>query len=362
MKNLLIALLLLPALVQAQKNGQLKISATLSGLPDRTRVSLVNMNNQADTVAKAIALKGHFELAGSVPEPNLYQLNLDGDKKIVLFVGNDHVVIKGSDEKTQDAEITGSPSHSDFMAFQNTFNPLFKKLTEMGQQFNPRPEGSVYDSLVQAYQAQTEKIRKEIDRFITEKRSSYVAPFLMVVTAELEQDVAAQEKHFQQLSLPVQKGFFGKIMKQQIDNQKIGAIGSKAMEFSQNDTSGHAVSLSSFRGKYVLLDFWASWCRPCRMENPNVVAVYNKFKEKNFTILSVSLDKDRKPWLNAIKQDNLTWSHVSDLKYWNNEVARLYRVESIPKNYLIDPDGKIVGKDLRGDQLTAKLCEMLGCN
>lgn len=135
--------------------------------------------------------------------------------------------------------------------------------------------------------------------------------------------------------------------------------GQAAPDFTLPDPAGNMISLSSFKGKYVLVDFWASWCGPCRMENPNVVAAYQKYKNKNFTILGVSLDKAKEPWLNAIKDDQLTWTHVSDLKFWESAVVPLYNIEGIPYNVLLDPDGKVVAQNLRGGALEAKLAEVL---
>ena len=125
------------------------------------------------------------------------------------------------------------------------------------------------------------------------------------------------------------------------------------------DPSGKQIALSSFKGKYVLIDFWASWCGPCRGENPNVVANFNKFKNKNFTILGVSLDEDKTKWLEAIKKDNLSWTHVSDLKGWNSASVPLYGFDGIPYNVLIDPTGKIIATELRGEALGRKLAEVL---
>ncbi len=149
----------------------------------------------------------------------------------------------------------------------------------------------------------------------------------------------------------------GKTLKDQIEIAKLTRIGKPAPGFTQNDTLERPVSLTNFKGKYVLLDFWASWCGPCRRENPNVVAAYNKYKDKGFSILSVSLDQPgaKEKWIKAIHDDNLTWTHVSDLKFWDNAVAKEYGIQAIPQNFLIDPDGKIVGKDLRGEDLEKKL-------
>jgi peroxiredoxin len=202
-------------------------------------------------------------------------------------------------------------------------------------------------------------IQKQIDVFVNEKPASPVSSFLLYVTNQLNTDPQVMEQRYNKLTSAAKTNVYSKALDQMVEAMHFGAIGSNAPDFVQNDADGKPISLSSFRGKYVLIDFWASWCGPCRRENPAVVAAYNQFKDKNFTILGVSLDQDKQKWLDAVKNDNLTWTHVSDLAYWNNAVAKKYNVSSIPQNYLLDPSGKIIAKNLRGEELRQKLSELL---
>jgi peroxiredoxin len=359
MKNILIALLLLPAFVFAQTKG-FTIIGKVTGIADG-EVKLTSTQDAHQVLATSQIKGGEFTLKGSVPEPSLLWLVMGAEQPIYVYVENTEMKVTGTKQDIKKVKIEGSSSQKDFDEFQSIFNPLIGELNGFAAQLQQAGDSKKEKLMVQ-YDSVVSQINKEVGRYVANKKSSYVAPFVLFVTAQLNSNPAQLEQYYNSLDAPIRNSNVGKSLSEFIAYSKVGSVGTPAIEFTQNDTAGNAVTLSSFKGKYVLVDFWASWCRPCRAENPNVVKVYNKFKNKNFTVLGVSLDQEKAAWVKAIEKDKLTWTHVSDLQQWNNAVAQLYRVQSIPQNFLIDPKGNIVAKDLRGEDLEKKLCELLGCN
>lgn len=251
-------------------------------------------------------------------------------------------------------------------AQQEIMDQLYEKY---GKDFvnnrNPDTSDAKYKELLKDYYQLSDanaKVQEEdLKIFIKEHPETFSAIFLLSGYAT-RMDLPEVESLYASLPDTYKDTRTGKSVASVIEARKITAIGKIAPDFTQADTSGNAVKLSDFRGKYVLVDFWASWCGPCRAENPNLLKTYTKFKDKNFTVLGVSLDQPGKKdaWLAAIHKDGLQWTQVSDLKFWDNDAAVLYGVKAIPSNFLLDPTGKIVAKDLRGEDLEKKLSELLG--
>ena len=319
-----------------------EITGNVTGYEDGTAVSF--LNQQTGVLQKQATIeKGKFLIKGTLAEPSLIVLIFgDTPPAIPLFIDNSKIKIEGDRNNLEHLSVTGSQTQNEFALYSGEVKP-YEKL------FVPDAEKDT---------ASVAAVEKISEAFVKKNPSSYVAPIAIIRVLQSSGNVALADKMYKQMSGSVKISSFGRYVNQQLALARINPIGSQVTDFSQADTAGHTVKISSFRGKYVLIDFWASWCRPCRMENPNVVSAYNKYHQKNFTVLGVSLDQAKPAWISAIRMDGLTWTHVSDLKGWSNEVASLFHITSIPQNLLIDPDGKIIAKNLRGEALEKKLEEL----
>jgi len=261
--------------------------------------------------------------------------------------------------------ITGSPINNDADQLRALRKPADDRLTALDKEYAMLTDSQKRDKQIFASMLAREKqYMRELNvaglEFAKTHPKSYLSLISLKQAAAGAETAAAATRAYYNLSPQLKNTEIGKSIVVLLASSAKTKIGEPAPEFTQTNPEGKAVKLSDFKGKYVLIDFWASWCGPCREENPNVVTAYNKYKDKGFTVLGVSLDNPGKKeaWMKAIADDKLTWTQVSDLKGWDNIVALQYGVRSVPANFLIDPTGKIIAKDLRNEALNSKLAEL----
>ena len=303
-----------------------------------------------------------FQFSVEMKEPGFYRLNIYNNQYVTLVLNDEDVVVTADGSNQSPAKVEGSTDTDYFYSVETMMQELQQGVNSLNQQYieartanNKASMQSVehkYDSMETALRS---RLKEKIGEMGTSITALYAVNYL-----DADKDFEFLASLAEKFKKEAPGSQYTQDFVANVEDMRVLAIGKEAPEIALPNPQGDTIALSSLQGKYVLIDFWAAWCRPCRMENPNVVRMYEKYKDKGFEIYGVSLDRTKDAWVEAIQADNLTWTHVSDLKYFNSEAAELYNIQAIPATYLVDKQGKIIAKNLRGQALEDKLEEIFG--